>query len=252
MKKVIAIAILLAMAAVLSGCIIDFSRNRLAGDGNVQTASHALSDSQYQLLIEDIHFTSNAGKAELTINEDLAPTLTLKTDQNILDTIDISIDEDAGTITISGDENYRYKFTSFQIELGNPVHSLQIDGGFAIDCNLPSLTEFAMHARGALSGPILFDHLSSFAMILDGACELTLEGSSDDCRAEINGAANVRAFDFITEEASIELKGAATYKVHVTGTLHATIDGVGSIIYRGNPEIVASEIKGLGTISQEK
>lgn len=192
---------------------------------------------------------AKADRATITIDESLDDILTLATDQNILDTITIEVDEDAKTITICGDKDLRYKHTSFNLDIGSPVKSVGIEGGFAIDFTVPTVTEFALSVRGAVAGDITFDRLDSFNLDIDGASSLALHGRSANCTAVINGASDIEAYDFITENASITLRGSSSYQAHATKVLTAKIEGVGSITYVGDPATVNTDIRGLGTIT---
>ena len=246
------LAAVLSLSLVLvSGCSFGgVTLSRYSGNGNVESKEVTLTDGEYTLLVKDIHFYNHQGRAMITIHEDLDPQIVVKTDENILDTISIAVDESAKSITVQGDKKHRYDITSFNIEMGSPVNSIQIDGGFSVDLDLPSVSDFAMVINGAIEGNLLFGSLSTLSLEINGASNLKLEGECVKSTAIINGASNIQAYDFITEDSSIDLSGASNYQVHVTGILDAKINGIGSITYTGSPATVNKNIRGLGSIGQ--
>lgn len=249
MKKILVCVIVLSIV-LLSGCGIGYSSLKtLTGNRNVEKVVEELSEGEYELVIKDVHFVSSSGAASIVIDEDLAGELALTTDKNISETIEITVDDDAKTILIKGDKNYRYKYTEFVIEIGRPVNSVRIDGGYSLDFKLPSISDFAMVVNGAVAGTLNFSELESFSLEINGASELTLLGSAVQSTAKINGASNISAFNFIAENATVNIRGASNYQVHATETLDATIDGVGTITYDGSPDTLNRQIKGLGRIN---
>lgn len=107
---------------------------------------------------------------------------------------------------------------------------------------------------------------------LDGGNEVRLSGyNGGSSRIRVQGAASLRA-DGALDELTISMAGAGradfskvealAAKVTVDGvgsvyvnskeSLDATMNGVGAIIYSGNPRSVNTAVNGLGTISQQK
>ena len=73
---------------------------------------------------------------------------------------------------------------------------------------------------------------------LTGASELELEGTSQTMDAMIQGASSLRAFAFKVKDASVEVNGASSAKVNVTGTLEMEEGIASDIDYHGKPEII--------------
>jgi len=73
---------------------------------------------------------------------------------------------------------------------------------------------------------------------LSGASELELAGKGSSLDAVIQGASSLRAYDFEVRDAVIEVNGASSAKVNVTGTLEMDEGIASDIDYRGHPDVV--------------
>lgn len=83
---------------------------------------------------------------------------------------------------------------------------------------------------------------------LSGAGDLDLTGSARAHDVRVSGAGSVNAADFVTEATEVRVSGAADCRVHATGTLAVRISGVGSVRYRGEPEVTRRRISGVGSL----
>ncbi|HBI56880.1 MAG TPA: hypothetical protein DDY38_08645, partial [Firmicutes bacterium] len=236
-KRFFAYAMLYVLLATvaLSGCQINLPPwKKLAGRGEIITLENSLSGDKYSLVITDIQFTaSNTGAIE--IDEDLSDKFTLSTYQNIADTITVTVDDEVGTIHLKGNKKYRYSTDDFKIQVGVPLGSVEIDGGFTLDLKLPSVTDFTLKINGAISGDLAFDQLDTLTVQINGASNIALTGDCEQCTVSINGASDIDAADFRTQDSAITINGAGSYTVNATGTLDAYVNGVGTITYIGEP-----------------
>lgn len=73
---------------------------------------------------------------------------------------------------------------------------------------------------------------------LSGKSEADLAGNANIMNARVEFASKLRAYNLEVTDAFVEVNGASSAKVHVTGTLE-TDEGVASDIdYRGNPQVI--------------
>lgn len=73
---------------------------------------------------------------------------------------------------------------------------------------------------------------------LSGASEVEIEGKAKTLEAVIQGASTLRAYDFEVRDAVVEVNGASSAKVNVSGTLEMDEGFASSIDYRGHPDVV--------------
>lgn len=76
---------------------------------------------------------------------------------------------------------------------------------------------------------------------LGGASKLELRGEGNTMEATVQGASQLKAYDFSTENAIVEANGASSAKVFVTGRLEIKEGIASKVSYRGNPSEVIKE-----------
>lgn len=253
-------AALLASAAMLSGCMVDVSgisfgssRKTVRGKGEdvylIDVLPSADAAGDHTLSIEDVYFTD--GGIELTIDPSLADSITLKGPQNLLDSLDVSIDHEAGIIRVTGDDRRQFAGADLEITLGVPVKSLSVAGGVELDASLPDVKAFALEVDGAVDGDITFGALDTLDVEINGAGDLELSGSCAEADIEINGAGAIDADHLICTNARVEINGAGSCDIHVTSILDAAVNGVGSIRYSGSPATVNKSGGGIVAVSEK-
>jgi hypothetical protein len=83
---------------------------------------------------------------------------------------------------------------------------------------------------------------------ISGLGSLSVAGGAVDAQEiGISGSGSYDGLDLPSNEATVRISGLGSARVHVTGTLHATVSGSGSIRYVGNPR-VEKRVTGLGNV----
>lgn len=253
MKKGSAYTVILVLLALtlLGGCQVNIPPwRKLTGKGTVVAQDYSLNAEKYTLVIRDIQFASS-DTGTLEIDEELPDALTLSTQANVADTITVTVDDSTASIWVQGDKKYRYQTDDFKIQIGVPLEKVEIDGGFTLHLNLPSLTEFFMGINGAVSGSLAFGQLDSFELVINGASSLSMTGQCSQCAVEINGASDIDASGLDCLDASVSINGAASYLVAASRILEAQVNGVGTITYIGSPQIT-KRVAGLGSVKPKE
>ena len=265
MRRLPRIALAMALVVIccmLSGCygwslLFDGHgtglRTRLRGDGNIATTTQTLDAQSYTLNIEDIAFDvgliHGRETASITADPSLAREVIIESDQNVLDTIEISVTGDK--IRIKGNPRTRYDYTKMNIIIGADISEIYVQGGFEMALNQPNISTFSLTADGALSGDMTFGTLDSLDMIINGAGSLTLKGECQDMSAMINGAASLYGYALICDSVSVRMNGAGSSEVYAVSKLTAAINGVGSLTYDGPVQDVDRRIAGIGSIKHK-
>jgi phage shock protein PspC (stress-responsive transcriptional regulator) len=81
-------------------------------------------------------------------------------------------------------------------------------------------------------------NVSDIVISLAGASELELRGEGNTMEATVQGASQLKAYDFHTENAMIEANGASSAKVYVTRRLEIKEGVASKVSYRGDPSEV--------------
>lgn len=259
MKRIILAVCAVCIVLGLSACTVSangvtvggFSTKKtLKGDNSVTDNETALTDLEYELVIEDIEFTASLKKSvnpQITISEGGGNKVTLSTDKNILDTISITVD--GGTIKVKGDKSVKYDISKFDLKIDGKVKAYEINGAFNVDVDAPSVTEFDGVVNGAIDGSMIFGKLDSFSLTINGAGDVSIKGEAEKSSIIVNGAGSIEAFEFYTANSEVAINGAGTCSVYATETLDASVSGVGSITYDGDPK-TANTSSGIGSITK--
>jgi len=82
---------------------------------------------------------------------------------------------------------------------------------------------------------------------ISGSGVIYLKGNALTNDVHISGSGNVRAFDLVSKEASVNISGSGNCELMVQQKLTARISGSGNVRYKGNPS-VDSRITGSGRV----
>jgi Putative auto-transporter adhesin, head GIN domain len=64
------------------------------------------------------------------------------------------------------------------------------------------------------------------------------------------GGGTLDLHDLVATDSTAHLQGTGTIRVYATSTLEATLTGVGTILYRGDPAVTTHNT-GTGTVARE-
>jgi hypothetical protein len=83
-----------------------------------------------------------------------------------------------------------------------------------------------------------------------GAAHILAEGRLDELTVRMSGAGHGDFSRLVADETKVVVEGVGSVIVHPKDTLDATMNGVGAILYTGNPREVNTRMNGLGTIAR--
>lgn len=104
------------------------------------------------------------------------------------------------------------------------------DGPISVD----GLLQIETESTGKINFDVTADEVRAY---LDGTGNVTLFGSCNSQFIETEGTANYKAYEFDSEFCDVYSDGVGDVKVFVTKTLDVSINSVGSVYYKGNPQI---------------
>jgi hypothetical protein len=129
-------------------------------------------------------------------------------------------------------------------------HGWSLFGGNAnveLQIALPELHALAVNGAGEVT--IHGVHGAALALVVQGAGNVEATGDAVSLNARINGAGNMDLSQLLVGDATVSVNGAGNLQTHVTGSLEASVNGVGSITYAGQPQHLDSHVNGIGSIS---
>lgn len=175
---------------------------------------------------------SNSGPVAVTIEVGKAQSVTASGSDTFIDEL--------VTDVVDGELHIKLRDRHVGSSLGDPK----------IVITMPRLTRFTMAGAGATT----LTHMSGDSLELDysGAGSLKADGSVKTLTLLVGGVGAIDARALHAETASVTLGGVGAVKVYASNRLDATVGGIGSLTYYGNPKTVNSTGGGLGSISAGK
>jgi hypothetical protein len=219
MRKVLACAVLVSL---LAGCVgVQFGgKDQVKGSGNRKTEEREVGDF-------DSIEVNGAYKLEVTNGKGGA--LEIEADDNLLPLVKTEVS--GRRLRISNDRGFNTQ------ELPR------------VRLSVPDLKEVALSGASdfSLSG-LANDRLK---INTDGASKLRATGETGALEVSLNGAGTLDARELRARTARVVSNGAGTVSVYASDSLDATVNGVGSIDYYGDPKTVNPKVNGVGKITKK-
>jgi hypothetical protein len=83
---------------------------------------------------------------------------------------------------------------------------------------------------------------------MPGAGNVSISGGVDEQDIALQGTGDYRAGNLTSSKTAIRIDGVGNAELQVRDVLNATISGIGTIRYRGNPKQVNQSVTGMGNI----
>lgn len=168
-----------------------------------------------------------AGTSEVTVQVGQPQHVVVRADDNLLDKIVTEVR--AGVLVVLD----RGSFTS-----RSPM---------SVVVTVPSLRSATLSGTGQL---IVADvAAATFTARLPGTGNLVAAGRADRVDASISGDGSMTLESLLATDATVIVRGTGSVIIHVTGSLHATVSGTGSVVYTGHPKSISQTITGVGSVS---
>lgn len=106
-----------------------------------------------------------------------------------------------------------------------------------------------LEISGASSSTIEID-ATRLNLDASGASNVTLTGKAETLAGEVSGATSLKAQDLALKDASLEVSGASSARLNVTGKLNVDASGASSVRYRGSAS-VRSNTSGASSVRSE-
>lgn len=235
MKTYFNLALIIITAFLVVRC--EFLEDFEKGNGEIVTEKRSTGDFDGLRI---------AGNFEVILEESEEAFVEINTDENLLDFIDSEVS--AGILRITQEKKLISRSTIRIIIYYHDLKEIRAMGAALIkneDYLRSEDLEIIMEGAGAIDLKIICDKLE---VELSGAGVISLAGEVQEQELKLMGAGKLEAFDLDSKDCDVTVGGLGGAEIYVTGKLNATIEGVGSIKYDGEPIDINTEIKGLGRI----
>jgi hypothetical protein len=210
----------------------------ITGNGNHITSERAVSGFDK---------VSSTGSADVRFHASRDYRAFVTVDSNIDQYVEVRASN--GVLTI-GLKSGSYRLTKWIVDVYCPFLTGVTMSGSGSFKTADKLVVSTFDSRIAGSGDIdAAVECNTFYANMSGSGRLNITGSGRDSNIQISGSGNFNGYNFVINNATVNVSGSATANVSVTSYLNATISGSGEINYRGNP-VVNSKVTGSGRLRQ--
>jgi hypothetical protein len=125
-------------------------------------------------------------------------------------------------------------------------NSIKISDSAQVIITVPELSRFKM--EGAGSSTLNNINGSRLDIAYEGAGMLKANGKVKFLYLKAQGVGLVDTKNLIAEQADVSLEGVGAVKVYASDRLKASVQGIGSLHYYGNPRSVSKSVEGIGSV----
>jgi Putative auto-transporter adhesin, head GIN domain len=238
MRKLLALVGVFGLLASACAGTLGIGDETVQGSGTITTVAVAVAGFGRVLL---------AGQGEVAIALGTAPGLTIETDDNLHEYIEVEVDDntlvistrDGFTLDPSDEITYRVVAVSFD--------TLELSGSGRITA--PALTAATMDVTLSGSGDIRFGAIDvgDFSVDIPGSGVVSASGTGLNGDLTVSGSGSIAAADLALERATVLISGSGTADVWVRDELDVTVSGSGTVSYFGSPRLEES-VTGSGSV----
>jgi hypothetical protein len=200
--------------------------------GIVTLSTAALAKTEIKtIVVPNFDSLELAGKVDVELVVGAKQSVEVETDASNMDKVEISVKDKVLVIgnKRSSDWSFSFKDQRTIVRITAPVIS---DIGVSGACTIK--------ASGFTGGSLDFEG--------SGAIEATLNGLVDTLSIDISGAAEIKAFELKAQAVKLDISGSAQIEVYAVKTIQSDVSGAASVLYKGTPAVVKSDISGMGTM----
>lgn len=221
MRRIVTCVVL---AAALAGCSVSTrfgGGEQVVGSGARKTERRDVAEFS-RLVVE------GAYRVEVTCGGPRS--VEIEADDNLLALI--KTDVDGGRLRIHSDNRGMKTETMPRVRIG--VENLS-------EVSIPGASDFSLEG---------LDN-DAFKLNVEGASKFRAAGDTSKLDISLNGAGLVDARELRAERVNVVTNGAGTVTVRASDSLDATVNGVGTIDYYGDPKTVNPKVNGIGRITKK-
>jgi len=238
--------VIIVLMVAATACIPSVQPRVIQGSGNVIVEDRDVSGFDKIVM---------AGAGQIIITQGDRESLSIETDDNLLeyistevkgDTLEIDFTKDI--ILSSGARNSLRPSDGFIFRVSViDLERISVSGAADIEAEKIKADQFELNFSGA--GDIKVDDLNAswLDVTLSGAGNIDLAGKVETQSINLSGLGRYGAFDLESQDASVTISGAGDAELWATETLEVVISGAGNVDYYGDPS-VDPEISGLGRL----
>lgn len=220
-RQIPILVVIVLISTVLEGC---FNHRHRDGDESIVGSGRTVTEERN---VPSCLGVQIVGSGKVFLQQGTRQSIRVEADDNIIDRV---VTRCENGYLITGLEEGSYSNTTVNIYVTlTAIEDVEILGAGDV----------------VATGPIQGDALKCR---IEGAGNISLDGNTVTQTIVIDGAGNIANFGLVCSRCTTTINGTGNCEVHVTQQLNGEINGVGNIVYEGNPPDVKTSINGIGKI----
>src|SRR3954447_13532030 len=218
----------------------------LAGCGLASFADDPGPQRSVDRDIEAVSEVELATSGDLSLTTGPTPSLRITAGRDVLDHLSSEVHGDRLVLATTGSAG---NLGEVRYDLVLPaVGTVEVSGSGSIRAaSAAALGAVELSGSGEVDADAL--DVDELTVDLSGSGTVTLAGRAGRQSVQIDGSGDYRAAGLDTTDAEVTVGGSGSADVQVSGTLHAVVDGSGTITHGGGAS-VETEIDGSGSVEE--
>lgn len=238
MKRLIILSIL--FSTMLVSCRYTTGK-RISGNGNIKTETRTTGQ---------FHGIAVRGSFQVYIKQDSVISVSIEGDENLLEYVHLKTDD--GILEIKKERGFNLSSSKgIKVFVSAPLFKhLKASGASDIisENKITNTESIEIDLSGACN--IKLELMAPEVKAdLSGACNITLWGQTKNFKVEGSGSTDIKCFDLMTENTTVELSGAGYAEVFASIKLDVKVSGAADVKYKGNAT-VSQKISGAGSVKK--
>jgi hypothetical protein len=226
---------LILIAGLSSGCLVPGE----SGNGNVIRQDRKVAT---------FNGIDVSGAFDIFLTQGSVQSVTVEADENLQKYIRTEVE---GRKLVIEEKNPISHSSSLKVHITvTDLKTVELSG--AVDATTEgtlSQPELKIETSGATDSKFNLD-VQKLAVSSSGGSKLKFGGNAGITSMEISGAADIFAYELLTDNFDLTISGAGKAQINVKKELSVDISGAGSVRYKGNPAKVSENVSGSGSVKK--
>ena len=197
-----------------------------------------------QRKVENFTKIENEINADIYITQGELEDIRITAQEKILQELIVNVKN--GKLTIALPHNFkRYNRVVLYVKAPDVSHIALLGSGSVLSENVWQLHKLHLSIVGSGDIKAKFNVQELIGKIA-GSGDMNLNGTAANCEFNIAGSGNILGQDLQAEDMKISIAGSGDAKINVSKSLKVRIAGSGSVLYKGDPKIMDTDIAGSG------
>lgn len=223
----------------LTACAQSWSKGA-KGNGKITTET---------IQVSDYDAVNVVGSMNVTLVKGTEGTITVTTDENLQEYLDITSNGGTLKITFKNTKNGIYSKKGVNITVPfTDINDVSLVGSGDInakDTIKAGMMDVSLVGSGDINLQIDATDIES---TLSGSGDIVLKGSTTNLKTKLSGSGDFEALSLNSDNTDAYVSGSGDIQVYAKKSLKARVNGSGDITYSGNPERVDTKVSGSGDI----